>query len=310
MATCTPCIVSNCITAPVNCRTGAPGGWQKLWFANLCEVETLGFETVLNEPRGRVNSFALAGGSTLKSFGFYKKSGLQLNSEGTDENGFRITHTAIVPVVNRDAETLATIREMVGAELVLIGLHRDGRYYIAGIGDEGFELTTWNDAKGRLAADGAVMELTFTLTDIYPQVEFLLNEPGTDPADLVARAAYTRSQLQSLEDCSPSGGLPDAVGFSVLPITLTLSAGDSGPYSIAAEIQRLGYTGTLSFGITMSTLPAGIVPTLPPDLTTESFAEIVLTADGTQAPGSYSIVFSVGGEGLNASEATVFVNVS
>jgi len=199
---CTSCKVSHCILAPTTCNPASPGGWQRLWFANRCDISALTFESIRGVSKARVQGITLESNTSFYSFAFYKNTGLQFDSQAVDENGIRWDHTVTVPLAYRDADTMAAVRSMFGAELFLVGLHRDGRYWAAGIGEEGFQLSGWNDTKGRVATDGSLHEVSFTLSDSYPQTELLLLPDGQDPLDLEAREAATRSFLSTNTPCA------------------------------------------------------------------------------------------------------------
>lgn len=302
---CTTCYVDYCITAPANCATGAPGGWQRLWFLNRCDVQQFVYETINGQPRARVTGLSLKPGAGLKTFAYYKRTGLQFDSAAVDENGFRWEHTALVPLVNRDAETMATLRSMVGAELVLIGLHRDGRYWIAGLGEEGFSLTNWADTKGRQVGDGAVMEVTFALTDVFPQTELLLLDGLVSPTDLEARAALTASTLASLVACA---------GSEVVPYTLSLVDGGGTMVLFsegiaASKTGKVNITGTCPGPYTITvvdtTLPTGITHNLPL-IMSGSEVNVEFTADTTPPVGVYTLSIQATAPGCATSNVAVF----
>ena len=319
---CSPCYVGGCITAPNNCALGAPGGWQKLWFFNRCDITNFSYEALNGDPRGRITGFTLADGAQPYSFAYYKKTGLQFDSEAIDENGFRWTHTVAIPVINRDAETISMLQQMVGAELVFVGLHRDGRYYLAGLGQEGFQLTNWNDTKGRVAADGAVMELRFSLTDIYPQKEVLLNDGIVDPADLVARGELTDA-LFSQVDCQSNAAnsdADDADAADAQPASGYVMTEDAeielqniadGTFTQSIAINRDICTDALSVSLNSSTLPEDYAANFPATVASdaESF-EVSVGFDGNQPAGTYQIVLDLSSANCATEQVTIQVNVA
>jgi hypothetical protein len=163
-----------------------------MWYANRVDVQTIGFETVNGVPRVRVNELVLAPDTQLYPLHTYRPVGPQFDCEAVNDNGLRWQHTVALPLLARDAANIATLRAMMNGELVFVGQHRDGRFYIAGLSDEGFTMNRLTDPKGRLGTDANVLEITFSLTDAYGQLELLLQGDIADPADLPARAALTQ----------------------------------------------------------------------------------------------------------------------
>ncbi len=307
---CSPCYVGGCITAPNNCALGAPGGWQKLWFFNRCDIASYQFESLNGNPRGRISGITLAPNAQAYSFAYYKRTGLQFDSEAIDENGFRWTHTVAIPVINRDAETTALLEQMIGAELVFVGLHRDGRYYLAGVGQEGFQLSNWNDTKGRVAADGAVMELRFSLTDIYPQKEVLLDDGNTADSDIQARLALTDSFFTNVDCGGSSPGEPSSEYLSVPFPTFQLFPTDVGTFSTQVNIDRNLCSDELTVMEGSSTLPVALTGGAPPtvDSTADAF-QVTLSANGAQTPGNYTFGVQVSGTSCPATTLTFGVEV-
>mgnify|MGYP006266026157 CR=1 FL=1 len=301
---CTPCYVGHCVTAPQDCRTGAPGGWQKLWFVNRCDIDNLTYETILGTPRTRITQIQLKAGASIKSFAFYRKTGLQFDSNAVDENGFRWDHTATVPVVNRDADTMATLRAMIGAELFLIGLHRDGRYWAAGLGEEGFQLQNWNDTKGRQPADGAVMELVFSLTDIHPQTELLLLDGTTPPDDLEARTDLTRNFLADNTDCG--AGVLD-LRFTSVP---EFGQGAPGEGNAGFSLTRTACAQDVTVSLQSSTFPPGLTLALPVTVpTNDSNFVVPVNYDGTAPAGAYTATLVATAPGCSSATETITVSI-
>jgi hypothetical protein len=313
MANCnTSCYVDSCITAPPDCRVAAPGGWQRLWYANRCDVQRFHYESINGEPRARVKDITLKSGAQLYSVHFYRKTGLKFEAQAVDENGWRWDHELILPLAQRDGNTMATLMRMVGGEFVFIGLHRDGRYYVAGLGQEGFRLENWNDAKGRTASDGAIQELTFRLSDGWPQTELLYDDGSASSVE--ERTDATQTWLDGLVACGggDSGGGDNGATSDILltsnPQVASFEQGQGASAEIVLELHRTNCSEEASLSLENSTLPAGVSFSLPASIPSgTSQASFELQYDGSAPVGThyFTVMASTGACGSNLATITV-----
>jgi hypothetical protein len=310
MANCNPCIIEDCFPNQLQeCKTGSSGGYQKLWMVNACHIAGLTYETVNGIPRARVSGLTLTSGQSIKEVNFPKQRGIQLDSAPQSPNPgiANFATTAIIPYFNYEAETMANVMKIMrGAEVVLIGLHNDGNYYIAGSDTRGLEFDGENNqgVRGRVPDDDNIGELSLSLTDNFGLREFLL---GNTTDDKETRRVATKAFIDQLVDC----------GTAILIVTVTTSqpltfdqgAGDTGSANVS--IGRDGCDQDITLAVKPGhTLPSGITVADVTVPAANDTATIDIVDDGTAAAGNYTIPLVATASGCTTDDFTIDIQVS
>jgi hypothetical protein len=229
---------------------------------------------------------------------------VKFEAQAVDENGWRWDHELILPLTQRDGETMATLQRMVGAELVFIGLHRDGRYYIAGLGEEGFRMENWNDTKGRTPSDGAIQELTFRLSESRPQTELLYDDGVAATID--ERLTATQTWLQSLDTCAEG-----SLTVNADPDSVTFTSGITSTATIELTVQRNNSFGDLTLDVPEHNLPSSIEPIF--DSTIQEGTNTItidLAFNGSSISGTYFLTAGVSHPNGASDTVNIIVNTA
>ena len=192
------CLIDECIQA-ADCNPFQPGGFSRLWLANLAE-RTLLFAECGGISYGKVEGITLTPGAMLYTVDFSKETGLLLDSTGaTSGAGFTWTHTLTIPLKDFLCTTMGLAEKLVGAELTVFAQRKSGDIVVVGIGEDGLRISAATITNGRLGPDARVNERTLTLSDSYYQVPFIAAGAPTDPQ---AQIQFNVDYLNALVNCS------------------------------------------------------------------------------------------------------------
>lgn len=198
MAKCNNCILDECIESD-DCSPFQPGGFSKLWVANICE-RRLQFAECGGSSYGKVIGITLNPGAMLYTIDFSKQTGLSLDSALAGAgDGYNWTHTAIIPLKDATCVTMGLAEKLVGAEFTFFAQKKSGEIIVVGVGEDGLRVSAGNTQNGRIGTDARLNDRTLTLTDSYYQVPFIAD--GAPPNDPQALIEYNVAYLNALTNC-------------------------------------------------------------------------------------------------------------
>jgi len=299
---CTPCRINDCVGLPETCASLPPGGYKKVWIANACDIdESLAtFESVPGNDKFLQTK--------LREFEFLRQRGAQIDSAPVAPNAgqgfFEISVILPLPGFAAKSQDFAK-RVMRGAELVLIALGQDDRYYIFGTQDNPlvFSADGSQGVRGRVPGDDAILEVGLTVSDVNGFFEFLVG-PETDP--LETRLQNTRAAIDALVKCECTVSI-----LSATPAMATFNAGATENEQLVIEIDRNNTVGdvTISSAATTS-LPSGITTDLPITIGgIDSQGTITISGDGSQVVSTGTLDIESSGLGCDSDSLSIPIEV-
>lgn len=192
------CLIDECIQAN-DCNPFQPGGFSRLWLANLSQRE-LDFAECGGISYSTVEGITLTPGAMLYTVDFAKETGLLLDSVGARTGvGFTWTHTLTIPLKDFTCVTMGLAEKLIGAELTVFAQRKSGDIIVVGIGEDGLMASAATITNGRLGPDARVNERTLTLSDSYMPATF---RAAGAPPDPQAAIQYNVAYLNALVNCT------------------------------------------------------------------------------------------------------------